>query len=258
MPSNEKMVAEFVYQTRNKSRILVNLQLGMIISLGFLALLTILSIELRDTPIDSTLIYVGLGIISGLFIFCIFKTFTITKNLAKDSHIVEKNILQRNLLSASFSITPTGNSNGEKIFNFIKIAIPGLQQSYDYQGPISDQNQNQYDLLQMGPKTSGINKLWTFENIVIAKHFGDELITSDKLLEFCNNIPQSLKDKNIKKRLDSNFTEKIFRILIVGTNYDEELLHDENYLEETMNKISFNQIDLLKDEKTRFDIIWMS
>ena len=258
MTSYEKTVAEFVYQARNKSRILVNLQLGMIISLGFLALLVILSIELQDTLVDSTLIYVGLAIISGLFIFCVFKSFTVSKKLAKDSHIVEKTLLQRSLLSASYAITPTGDSNGEKIFNFIKIAVPGLQQSYDYQGPVTDQNQNQYDVLQMGPKTSGVDKLWTFENIVIAKHFGDELITSDKILKFCNNIPQSLKDKNIKKRLDSNFTEKIFRILVVGTNYDEELLNDETYLEEIMNKISFNQIDLLKDNKTRFDIIWMS
>ena len=129
----------------------------------------------------------------------------------------------------------------------------------EYAGPIEGSDNYNYDLLQT---TSITSKTATFlgidDNIIIAKHFQDDVITREKIIEFDKNIIKSLKTaKNVKNRLDGSACPRdVLRVVCIGNKYDSNL-DDESYLEDVMNETALSQIDLLVDHDTHFDIKWL-
>ena len=109
---------------------------------------------------------------------------------------------------------PTEMKDGEKIFELAKRVLPSLtKQEEKYQGEKDIRDGYKLDCYQSSPEPGWLQSSWDYQDVIIGKHFGDELITIEKLDEFIDESFETIS--SISKR-------KVIRIFLVGRKYDDE------------------------------------
>ena len=177
------------------------------------------------------------------------------------------------------TIIPKGNSTSEKIFNLSKQVFPELQENYSKFYTIDKIGHLAIRLFftkLMGKKTvrivtdevnSKIDNdknyvglaIKTLEGYFIVKEFKEKILTLDELGNFLKIIDTKINRQKIKKIGKFNVNSKIFRLVILAKNYDEEFLKRDS-LERIMTeelKINF-KVDLIMEDNTGYTVLWTS
>jgi len=216
----------------------------------------ILNTELSEYDIPIVLLYVwGIVIIAGLvaviMIVALFYWRPKINKVKNQLDEIENDYLEENY-GVTFNTTiPEGKTEGEKIFNMSQKVFPELRKtdgSEDvWKGTLKGHNNYEFDCYQITNEEKK-NDVELF----IVKHFGDELITLEKLQELC--------DESIKSRSHADEDaayRNIFRLICVGKNFDQSLLNNE-YVEKTLEELDFEfPLDLILDDEGSYRILWI-
>mgnify|MGYP001204408172 CR=1 FL=1 len=253
--SIEKNAANLVQATISSNKRVTSGLIGILASLGLLVTTVVVGNQTDD---GDWIGYVGIAVslaLIGLSIFVIrSKINTISEKARPLGHNMIVNLYVKSVRKVSRK--DDYDIPGERIFEFLKKIFP---MDTKYEGPIEGSDNWNYDVLQTTEITSKIAKfLGVDDTVIIAKHFHDEVITREKIIEFDENARSSVKTKSIQKRLSKNPIDErdILRVVCIGNNYDSQL-DDEEYLEDVMNDIKLEQIDLIVDNDTSFEIKWL-
>ncbi len=214
----------------------------------------ILNTSLTEYDIPIVLLYVwGIALISVLvaavMIVVLFYWRPKINKVKNQLNEIENDYLEE-YYGITFNTTiPKGRTNGEKIFNMSQRVFPELKKidgSNDvWKGTSKGHDGYEFDCYQT---TNEENK--DDAEIFVAKHFGKELITLEKLQELCD---KSEKSRSI---IDDKYRE-VFRVICVGKNYDQSLLNNE-YIEKTLEELDFAYpLDLILDDESSYRILWI-
>ena len=172
---------------------------------------------------------------------------------------------------------PKGKYTAEKIFNLAKKVFPELQENYSKFYTIDKIGHLAIRLFftkLMSKKTVRIvtdevnskvdnNKYYidlaikTLEGYFIVKDFNEKIVTLDELRNFLKIIDKTINKQKIKKVWKFNRNPKIFRLVILAKNYDQQFLERDS-LEKTMTeelKINF-KVDLIIEDNIGYTILW--
>jgi len=88
------------------------------------------------------------------------------------------------------------------------------------------------------------------------KHFGDTKITSEKIQEACDAAEKSLKEKSVNKKIKNASEMDILRLILVGRNFEEKLLKNEDYQDDVMDDLEFDyNVDLILEKDDNYTVI---
>jgi len=147
---------------------------------------------------------------------------------------------------------PTGNTDGEKIFNMVQTVFPELRKDYStfakWDGKMKLHDGYEFDCYQA---TWGETR-----QLYIAKHFGDETITLEKLQELCNKAEQSLGDVNVHRKIEDIDDTETMRVVCVGRKYDPKFLKDKSQ-DKLMDELDVENIliDLILEEDGKYSML---
>ena len=146
----------------------------------------------------------------------------------------------------------TGDTDGEKISNMMQTVFPELRKDYStftkWEGKMKLKDGYEFDYYQT---------TWdTDHQLIIAKHFGDETITLEKLQELCDKAEKSLKDGNVQQKIEDIEDTEIMRVVCVGRKYDPKFLKDESQ-NELMDKLDVGNIwiDLILEKDGKYSML---
>jgi len=213
------------------------------------------------TEESMSLVIAGLWIvivIAGILGIILVLVFVITRPSIRDLRDeladIENEYLDENYVLTFSTTPPQGKTDGEKIFNTSQRVFPELREDEDtlakWEGKMKLEDGYEFDCYE----TTNDDVPMLF----IAKHFGDETITLEKIQELCDKAEESNKDKNVKEKIDGVGDMEIYRVICVGRNYEPKLLGDEKDLEKTMDELDFDPfIDLVLEKDGNYSIIWI-
>ena len=214
----------------------------------------ILNTSLTEYDIPIVLLYVwGIALISvliaALMIVALFYWRPKINKVKNQLNEIKNDYLEENYGITFNTTIPEGRTEGKKIFNMSQKVFPELKKidgSKDvWKGTSKGHDGYEFDCYQI---TNEENK--DDAEIFVAKHFGNELITLEKLQELCD---KSEKSKSI---IDDKY-RNIFRLICVGKNYDQSLLNNE-YVEKTLEELYFeSSVDLILDDETSYRVLWI-
>jgi len=195
------------------------------------------------------------GIAGSVFILIYWKFRPVFKNITSEIGELENEYLDQNYVLTFGTMSASGKTNGEKIFNLAQNVFPELRKEsgkpQKWKGVKKDSEGYTFDCYQTTADTDS--------ELFIVKHFGDEKITLDKIQELCDKALNSRKDEKIKKKIDEVEDMPISRIICVGKNYDTKLLESDEYLSKVMlDKLEFDsKIDLILEKDGKYSVIWI-
>ena len=251
----EQNTANLVRQTLSSNNRIKGALYGISIAFFAIFIFAILSHEVDMAWI----VYVALAVYGGIIALCIIIIRNKINDISKESKLLGHSMIIRLYGLALEDVSKIDDSTipGERIFEFLKKIFPIKTK---YEGSIEGSDNYNYDMFQT--TTTNISNTAKFlgvdDSVIIAKHFDDEVITREKIIEFDKNVISSVKTKSIQKRLAKSpiYERDILRVVCIGNKYDSKL-DDEAYLEDVMNKTKLSQIDLLIDNNTYFEIKWL-
>jgi len=147
----------------------------------------------------------------------------------------------------------TGDTDGEKISNMMQTVFPELRKDYStftkWEGKMKLKDGYEFDCYQTTLDTTPLQ-------LFIAKHFGDETITLEKLQELCDKAEKSLKDGNVQQKIEDIEDTEIMRVVCVGRKYDPKFLKDESQ-NELMDELDVENImiDLILEKDGKYSML---
>jgi len=145
----------------------------------------------------------------------------------------------------------TGSTDGEKIFNMAQDIFPELRKQGSklerWKGKVIGEKNYEFDCFQTTNED--------VPHLFVAKHFGDDVITQEKIQELIKAIEKSKTDSDIKKKIKNLDTIEILRVICVGRKYEPKLLKDESR-DEIMEEIESDYlIDLILEENEKYSVL---
>jgi len=201
------------------------------------------------------LIFLTNGIFGAVLIYFAFTLFGKLKRLRSEVIQWEDAYLDQNYLLTFETNSPQGSTDGEKIFNMAQTVFPELRKSNGkpekWKGKVVTKDGYEFDCFQPTNVKKDEDK-----EILVVKHFGDSEITAEKIQEVCDSINKSKKDKSVQKKIENASGMNIFRLIIVGRNYDNKLVKDEDYQDEVLDDLDFDaHIDLILEKDGNYTVI---
>ncbi len=195
------------------------------------------------------------GIFGIVLIYFAFSLFGKLKRLRSEVIHWEDAYLDQNYLLTFETNSPQGSTDGEKIFNMAQTVFPELRKSNGkpekWKGKVVTKDGYEFDCFQPTNVKKDEDK-----EILVVKHFGDSEITAEKIQEVCDSINKSKKDKSVQKKIENASGMNIFRLIIVGRNYDNKLVKDEGYQDEVLDDLDFDaHIDLILEKDGNYTVI---
>lgn len=186
-------------------------------------------------------------------------------NAAKNNLIELENDYLGQHYVMTFNMTrPTGSTNGEKIYNLAQNVFSELKTTKGkptkWAGILKGHDDYEFDCFQ--PENVGYSifaktvlgktdEKGVIPDLFVAKHFGEEKITFEKLQELCHATNKTRKDKSLKTKFPKAVNGNILRLVCVGKNYDEQFLtksYDE--ISDILDELDFEfHIDLILENK---------
>lgn len=196
--------------------------------------------------------------IAGIFatIFGFFLTLTLWKGrkLSNEINDWEKAYLDQHYVLTFETNTPLGSTNGEKIFNMAQIVFPELRQKDGkvarWQGSITGKNNYIFDCFQATNEPR--------PELFVVKHFDKNVMVDlKKLQELCQVVNESKRLSPLKNTIKNLEKIRIFRIICVAQEYDEDVL-DDSKREEILNRLSEYPLDLILERDGSYSVLWAS
>ena len=205
-----------------------------------------------------------LGVVIGAMLIVIF--LAVWRNQSKliseldewEDHFIDEDYI------VTFSTTkPEGKTNGQKVFNLARKVFPELRtkdtnRPLKWAGVVKNSNGYKFDVFQpFGEDT---------DNVLVVKHFGDTVVTLEKVNETIAEVNFAVKDQEVHEKVGNPLY--VDRLIIVAKKYDDSIIPtmsptwddlDSTKLEETMDELVANfAVDFMEEDTDgRFNVLWV-
>jgi len=215
--------------------------------------LTLDSIRQIDTNLTST--YTLFAIFGVIFGFFLIWTLWKGKKLRNEMDEWEEAYLDQHYVLTFETNKPKGESNGEKIFNMAQAVFPELRMKGAVLEKVQEKivGKDGYEFDCYGYTNEDEPRLF------VAKHFGKNKVTLEKLQEFCDKAKKGLPASSLKDKLKklNEIGNPIFRIICVSEVYDEKFMNDKS-LQKVMDELNFDDpMDLILEKDENYSVLWV-